>query len=99
MIFIKENLLGKSYSWNEDSNKKMLTDGFPTRNRFDRFSGDGMLRMINLFNFLVSRLTVKEGQRIENSIVKELPLQLSTELSVFNWLKGKHINNPDNKLK
>ena len=99
MIFIKENLLGKSYSWNPDSNKKMLTDQFPTRIRFDRFSGDCMLRMINLFNFLVARVTVAEGQSLEHKLVKELPLQLSSEISVFNWLKGKHLNSSDNKIK
>lgn len=90
MIFTKESLLGSSYSWFPD-NSKLITDRFPTRKGFDRMSGDAMLRMINLFDLLVSKLTLAEGHSMERSLVKELPVQMASEMSVFNWLKHRYL--------
>lgn len=87
MTFVKENLLEDTYSWANSTGKP---DQFPTRMRFDRFSGDCVLRMLNLYNLLVMKVTLQEGQTMERWIKTELPLQAISEITVFNWLKSKH---------
>jgi len=90
MIFTKESLRGSSYNWIPLS-AHILSDRFPTRKSFDRLSGDSMLRMINLFNLLISRLTLAEGHSMEQALTLELPSQLRSEVSVFNWLKHRYL--------
>ena len=90
MIFTKESLRGSDYNWVPLSSS-MLSDRFPTRKSFDRLSGDSMLRMINLFNLLVSKLTIAEGHSMEQALAKELPLEMRSEMSVFNWLKHRYL--------
>lgn len=96
MIFTKDNLQGAGYSWLPESSNQ-VSDHFPTRKAFDRYSGDAMLRMLNLFNLLIARLTLTEGQTMELALARELPLQLCSETSVFNWLKTKYLY--DSKIK
>ena len=96
MIFSKESLQGSGYNWNPLSSN-LLSDRFPTRKSFDRLSGDSMLRMINLFNMLISKLTLAEGHSMELALTKELPLQLHSEVSVFNWLKHRYLYDQDIK--
>jgi hypothetical protein len=90
MKFIKEHLVGNSYEWSL-SNQTGMKEMVPTRNRFDRFNGNCVLHMLNLFNKFIAQLTVRDGQQIESLIANELPPVLSSELSVFNWLKGRYI--------
>ncbi len=88
-MFVKENLLKNDYVWHNDDKMNLLSDG-PTRKRFDRFSGDCMLHIINLFDYSIDKLTIPQAQKIEFLIQKELPLELKSEISVLHWLKGKH---------
>jgi hypothetical protein len=90
MIFTKDSLQGSDYNWFPLS-ANILSDRFPTRKGFDRLSGDSMLRMINLFNLLISRLTLAEGRSMELALTKEFPLELRSEVSVFNWLKHRYL--------
>jgi hypothetical protein len=90
MKFIKEHLSGNGYEWSL-SNQNGMKEMVPTRNRFDRFNGNCVLHMLNLFNKFVAHLTIKDGQHIELLIANELPLVLSSEVSVFNWLKEKYL--------
>ncbi|TKK64188.1 hypothetical protein FC093_23065 [Ilyomonas limi] len=90
MKFIKEHLTCNSYEWSL-SNQTGMREMVPTRNRFDRFNGNCVLHMLNLFNKFIAHLTLQDGQQLESMIANELPLALSSELSVFNWLKGKYI--------
>ena len=90
MKFIKEHLTGNSYEWSL-SNQNGMKEMVPTRNRFDRSNGNCILHMINLFNKFIAHLTIQDGQQIEFLIANELPLVLSSEMSVFNWLRGKYI--------
>ncbi len=87
MMFLKENLLEDAYSWTSSAGKP---DQFPTRMRFDRFNGDCVVRMINLFNILVMNVSILEGQTIEKLLQNELPLQANSEITVFNWLKTRY---------
>ena len=88
---MKEHLQGDYYEWNAGGNAHFMKELTPTRNRFDRFDGNCVLHMLNLFNQLVESLTLTDGQRIESLIANELPLTFSSEMSVFNWLKGRFI--------
>ncbi len=90
MIFIKENLKGSNYNWFPASLEK-LADCFPTRKSFDRLNGDAILRMINLFNLLVTKLNLADGRSMELALAKELPPELLSEVSVFNWLKQRYL--------
>jgi len=89
-MFTKESLLEIGYNWVPNSTM-LWSDRFPTRKSFNRFSGDAMLRMINLYNILIHRLTLPEVQSMEHALVKELPLRAYSEISVFSWLKDKYL--------
>jgi len=90
MIFTKESLLEIGYSW-LPQRSKLWAERFPTCKSFNRFSGDAMLRMINLYNILIHRLTLGEAQRMEHALAKELPSKAYNEMLVFNWLKDKYL--------
>lgn len=84
MTFSKKDLLEEEYYWNTNL---LLSALAPSASFFNRFNGVDVLRMINLFNTRVTSLTISEGQTIERMLVREMPLQVNDEISVFNWLK------------
>jgi hypothetical protein len=88
MLFTKESLSGKSYNWSDESISQKFNDS-PSRMRFDRFSGDCILHMLNLFDKLIAKISIDEGHKIEDLIMNELPLEAKSEMSVFNWLKAR----------
>lgn len=90
MMFVKENLLKTDYVWNDEGKFNLLSDG-PTRKRFDQFSGNCMLHIINLYDNCIDKLTVAQAQTIECLIQKELPLETRSEVTVLQWLKEKHV--------
>ena len=99
MTFIKEHLNGHDYEWNLGGAADRIKEMAPTRNRFDRFNGNCVLHMLNLYNRLAGSITVPDAQHLETLIANELPLMLTSEISVFNWLKGRFIgSNPVNKF-
>jgi hypothetical protein len=89
MLIVKEHLLTSDYVWNNDNKSTRLSEG-ATRKRFDRFDGDCVLHIINLFDCYIDKLTIVQAQRIECLIQKELPLEAKSEISVLQWLKEKH---------
>ncbi len=89
MPIIKEHLLASDYVWNNDYKSTRLSEG-ATRKRFDRFDGECMLHIINLYDCCIDNLTIAQAQRIESLIQKELPLESKSEISVLQWLKEKH---------
>ena len=84
MIFGRRDLRETDYYWNTNFLSSLLK---PSAVFFNRFSGADIVRMINLFNTLVTNLSLREGQRVERMLVREMPLQVNDEISVFNWLK------------
>lgn len=90
MPIIKEHLLIDDYVWSNDDKHALISDQ-ATRKRFDRFSGDCMLHIINLFDCCIDKLTIAQAQRIECLIQKELPLEVKSEITVLQWLRGKHL--------
>jgi hypothetical protein len=85
MIFLKEHLTGQQYSWTGSTNA--LFTGDPSRRLFDRLNGDQVLFIINFFGQSVGKLTLFDGQKVEELILKELPENIKSEMAVFNWLR------------
>ena len=88
MFFFREHLIGKDYEWPENKNSQFF--GTPGRQVFDRFNGNHLLYIINVFGESIGKLSIDDGQKIE-MLISQLPFNLKSELSVFNWLKGKYL--------
>jgi len=90
MQFLKEHLKGTHYNLSTEARHKELMSA-PDRRIFDRLNGNQMLYLINFFGYSIGKLTIELGQKIENLISKELPVELKSEIAVFNWLRGKYL--------
>ena len=90
MAFLKEDLLNQHYTW-AASVVDGLFKGEPSRRLFDRFSGDQVLYIINSFGRALGNMTLHDGQALEELIRQKLPLDVKSELSVFNWLRGAYL--------
>ena len=88
MFFLKEHLICKTYEWPENKNTAIKTT--PGRLLFDRFNDDHLLYMINFFGTSVGSFSINDGQKVEK-LISQLPFELKSEISVFNWLKGKYL--------
>jgi hypothetical protein len=85
MKFSKEEL-EYHYTWTDGASTTSLTGG-PSRRLFNRFDGNQVLFIINHFARMKSDFTTEDGRKIENLIVKQLPLDAKSEISVCNWLE------------
>ncbi|HXL58600.1 MAG TPA: hypothetical protein VN958_20200 [Chitinophagaceae bacterium] len=90
MLFLKEHLKGNHYDWSSKIKHKELINA-PDRRNFDRLNGNQILYLINSFGLSIGSLTIDDGQRIENFIMNEIPVELKSEIAVFNWLKEKYL--------
>ncbi len=87
MIFLKEHLRKKNYDWAVKQNH-CLENNEPNRCSFNPLNGYQVLFIINYFGKSIGKLTITDGCQIEELISTQLPLELKSELSVFNWLRG-----------
>jgi hypothetical protein len=85
MLFQKQNLAGTHYEWTNISST--LFSGQPSRRLFDRFNGDQVLFLINFYASVSDRFTLEEGLTIEHQIAHNMPDEIRSEISVFNWLR------------
>jgi hypothetical protein len=83
MPFLKEDLIGEHYNWNQSS----AFNGAPSRRLFDRFNGNQVLFIINFYGSLSGQFTIQEGRKMEDLILNHLPMEAKSEVSVFNWLR------------
>jgi len=90
MQFKKEHLINRHYDWSNGISHNVIPNS-PDRRLFDRLNGNQILYLINFFGYSVGNITIDDGQRIENLIIKELPAELKSEKSVFNWLIEKYL--------
>ena len=90
MKFLKEHLRNRHYNWKNSSNH-LIEATEPNRRLFDRFNGNQVLFIINYFGRSLGKLTLSEGQKIEDLINTQLPENTKSELSVFNWLRGVYL--------
>lgn len=87
MVFVRENLQGDHYTWNEDVNLSTF-QGQPSRRLFNRYDGYQVLFLINSFGSQSGNFDPEQGQKMESLIMHDLPLDARSEISVLNWLKA-----------
>jgi len=90
MEFTKQHLISNHYHWSAGTKHHSIPNT-PDRRLFDRLDGNQILYIINFFGDSVGNLTVDDGQRIEDLIIKQLPRDLKSEVAVFNWLRGRYL--------
>jgi hypothetical protein len=90
MIFLKEHLSKRNYEWAVGLNHS-IENNVPDRRKFDRFNGYQVLFIINCFGRSIGKLTFGEGLKLEELISTRLPLEIKSEVSVFNWLRGVYL--------
>jgi len=83
MRFLKEHLGTNNYSWINES----IFTGNPSRRLFNRYNGNQLLFIINLYASLIEEFTVNMGLKIEDRLMNQLPVDAKSEISVLNWLK------------
>jgi len=82
MRFLKEHLSAYNYSW---INEAAFT-GDASRRVFDRYNGNQLLFILNLYASLIEGFTVKMGIKIEDRLMNQLPIGKKSEISVLYWL-------------
>lgn len=87
MTFLKEHLRKNHYNWAYQLNHS-LENNEPDRRFFNPFNGYQMLFIINYFGKSIGKLTISDALKLEELISTQLPLEVKSELSVFNWLRG-----------
>ena len=85
MLFQKQDMNGTHYTWTNDG--KHVFIGQPSRRIFDSLNGDQVLFLINFYGSLSEKFTIQEGRKIEYEISNHLPLEVKSEISVFNWIR------------
>ena len=83
MLFLKEHLRADNYSW---INERTFT-GDPSRRLFNRYNGNQLLFIINLYASLSEGFTVNNGLKIEDMLMNKLPIEAKSEISVLKWIK------------
>ena len=83
MRFLKEHLSAYNYSW---INEATFT-GDASRRVFDRYNGNQLLFILNLYASLIEDFTVNMGVKIEDRLMNQLPLDTKSEITVLKWLK------------
>jgi len=84
MQYHKEDMIGQLYQWNED--KQLLSGGTPSRKAFDRFNGYQVLYIINYYASFFENFSKEQGRLVERMIMNDLPVEVRSEMSVFNWI-------------
>ena len=82
MKFLKEHLSAYKYSW---INEAIFT-GEASRRLFNRYNGNQLLFVLNLYASLIDGFTVSMGLKIEDRLMNQLPVDAKSEISVLHWL-------------
>jgi len=83
MNFLKEHLSAYKYTW---INETTFT-GEASRRQFNRYNGNQLLFILNLYASLMEGFTINMGLKIEDRLMNQLPVDARSEISVLNWLK------------
>jgi hypothetical protein len=84
MAIAKEDLACDHYSWTNES----TFEGAPSRRFFDRFNGHQVLFILNTLHEESDRFSLQECRKAEELILGQMPTDIRSELSVYNWLRG-----------
>jgi len=82
MNILKEHLSAYNYSWTNES----IFTGEATRRLFNRYNGNQLLFILNLYASLIEGFTIKMGLSIEDRLMNQLPIAANSEISVLRWL-------------
>ena len=82
MHILKEHLSAYKYNWVNDA----TYTGEASRRIFDRYNGNQLLFVLNLYASLIDGFTVNMGLKIEDRLMNQLPADLKSEISVLHWL-------------
>ena len=82
MQFLKEHLRAHNYSWINES----IFTGDPSRRLFNRYNGNQLLFIINLYASMTEEFTINSGMKIEDMLMNKLPIEAKSEISVLKWL-------------
>ena len=82
MHFLKEHLSAYNYSWINEAN----FTGEASRRVFDRYNGNQLLFILNLYASLMEGFTINMGRKIEDRLMNQLPTDKKSEISVLHWL-------------
>lgn len=82
MHFLKEHLSANNYSW---INEATFT-GEASRRVFDRYNGNQLLFILNLYASLIEGFTINMGLKIEDRLMNQLPRDKKSNISVLHWL-------------
>jgi hypothetical protein len=58
---------------------------------FDPFNGNQVLYIINFFGKSIGKLPMSLGQQLEELMIRQMPQDIRSELSVYNWLRGVYL--------
>ena len=83
MRFLKEHLSDYNYSW---INEATFT-GEASRRLFNRYNGNQLLFVLNLYASVIDGFTIPMALTIEDRLMNQLPVDAKSEISVLNWLK------------
>lgn len=87
MHFLKTDMEFTHYRWeNEPVDFSAALSKEPTRKPFDPYNGMQVLYMINYFLEAVEKFSAREARIIESIIAHQLPKNMKSERSVYNWL-------------
>ena len=82
----KLGLAGSQYHWPAEQERTIFS-GDPSRRTFDKYNGEQVLFLINYFGSMMENFTVEEARRLEQMIIRQLPLEPMSEISVVNWIR------------
>jgi len=82
MNILKEHLSAYNYKWINEA----TFAGEPTRRLFNRYNGNQLLFILNLYASLIDGFTVSMGSQVEDRLMNQLPVDAKSEISVLKWL-------------
>jgi len=82
MRLLKEHLSAYKYSWINEA----TFEGEASRRIFNRYNGNQLLFVLNLYASLIEGFTIKMGLKIEDRLMNQLPVETRSEISVLHWL-------------
>lgn len=87
MHFLKTDMEFTHYRWeHEPLDVLTLVSREPTRKPFDPYNGLQVLYIINYYLEAAEKSSTKDARIIESIIAHQLPKDMKSERSVFNWL-------------
>ncbi|MBN8865816.1 MAG: hypothetical protein J0H92_20755 [Sphingobacteriales bacterium] len=87
MQFQKTDMEFTHYRWeHEPVDFAVALSKEPTRKPFDPHNGMQVLYIINYFLEAAERFSTREARVIESIIAHQLPKDMKSERSVYNWL-------------